>query len=151
MKIGGIEVGGPNEPILVLPRNGQNIVFKARAILDYDEFHKLCPAPEPPVKMTPKGVEKDINHPDYVSSQLEYSRRNSAWMIIKTLEPSAIEWTTVKLNVPGTWSGYYEDLRNAGFCGQEINRIVDLVSEANSLDEDKIKWARETFLQGTQA
>lgn len=150
MKIGGIEIKGPNEAILVLPRSGQNIVFRAQAILDFSEFNSLCPEPQPPVKTTPKGTVADIQNPGFVVARVEYDRRKTAWMVIKSLTPSNIEWDTVDPQSPGTWINYHTDLEEAGFCSTEIARIVDLVAEANCLDEEKLKWAREAFLQGTQ-
>lgn len=150
MRIGGIEVNGPNEMILVLPRGENQIVFKARAILDYDEFYKLCPEPVPPSRLTKDGQQVDLSDKHYLDNKVEHERRKLAWIVLKTLEPSDIEWTTVKMNSPGTWANYSEDLKNAGFSVVEINRIVDLVLECNCLDESKLKWAREVFVQGQQ-
>ena len=47
MKIGGVQVTGPSEEVLVLPREPEPIVFRAVAVPDMEEFHKLCPEPKP--------------------------------------------------------------------------------------------------------
>jgi hypothetical protein len=71
-------------------------------------------------------------------------------MVVKSLEPSEIEWDTVDPDNPKTWTNYAEDLRGAGFSQVEVNRIVGLVWEANCLDEAKLEEARQVFLRGQQ-
>jgi hypothetical protein len=152
MRIAGIDVKGPNESLLVLPRGDDMIPFRARAILDFTEFNELCPEPKPPMK-TVKGGKRveDREDPNYQVSVTEHERRKLAWVAIKSLEPSEIEWETVDMQKPGTWVNYQEELKGAGFSPIEINRITDLILEVNCLDESKLKWAREVFVQGQQA
>lgn len=150
MRIGGIEINEPNQAILVLPRGDNSVVFKARAILDYDEFHAVCAKPVPPVITVKGGKKADTKNKDYLEALAVYNARLEAWTIIKSLEPSQIEWEKVKLDTPGTWTGWVDELRAAGFTFVEINRIIGVVLEANSLDEEKLKWARESFVLGQQ-
>jgi hypothetical protein len=150
MRIGGIEINGPHEALLVLPHGEQQVAFRARAILDFDPFYEQCPEPVAPVKMTKDGTVPDLENAGYKSAKLEHERRKNAWIILQTLEPSQIEWDSVKMDVPGTWVNYAKDLRDNGFSVIEINRIVDLVMEANCLDESKLKWAREVLVLGQQ-
>jgi hypothetical protein len=63
MKINGEEIKGPNTELIVIPRsNGNPIVFKAQAILDFDDFDKLCPRPKPP--QTIKRGEGVVSNPE---------------------------------------------------------------------------------------
>ena len=55
MKYKGNKLEGPAEEILVIPRQSGNIVFRIRAILDYDECDKLDPKPAPPARLLPGG------------------------------------------------------------------------------------------------
>jgi hypothetical protein len=71
-------------------------------------------------------------------------------MVVKSLEPSEIEWDTVDPDNPKTWANYTNDLRGAGFSQVEINRIVGLVWGANCLDEAKLERARQVFPRGQQ-
>ena len=48
MKIGGVEIKGPHEELLILPRPDENIIIRAKAVMDMDVFDKLCPEPKPP-------------------------------------------------------------------------------------------------------
>jgi hypothetical protein len=101
MKIGGIDPRTiPNEEVLVLPRGESVIVFKARGLSDMDEFQKLCPEPTPPGKLTKEGWVANPEDKNYVSVMAEYGKRRLAYMIVKTLEPSSIEWETVDFLSP---------------------------------------------------
>ena len=149
MKIGGIDPTTlPNEEILVIPRGEQEIVFRAKGIADYDEFHELCPTPKPPVKVTKYGKEFNEDDPDYKSVLAAHYARLEAWTVITSLVPSDIEWDTVKPEKPSTWTNWKRDMKNAGLSSVECHLIQKLVYEANSLDEAKLKRAREVFLVG---
>lgn len=149
MKIGGIDPKTlPAETVLVLPRGEEVIVFKARGLQDMDEFNKLCPEPTPPRKMTKDGLVADVTNSNYKTDMDHYGKRRLAYMVVKSLEPSEIEWDTVDVHVPGTWTNWEQDLKNAGLTTVEANRVIGLVLEANSLDESKLKQARDVFLRG---
>jgi len=68
--------------------------------------------------------------------------------VIRSLEPSEIEWDTVKPDDPRTWANWDKDLINGGLTQIETNRVLGLVLEANALDEAKLAKAREVFLAG---
>ncbi len=151
MKIGGIDPKTlPNEEVLVLPRGEQRVVFRAKALPNLDAFEALCPEPVPPGKLTKDGYTPNTEDPGYRSVMAEYSKRRLAFMVVMSLEPSAIEWDTVNLDKPGTWSLWEDDLKAANFSQVECNLILRLVLETNSLDESKLKKAREVFLLGPQ-
>jgi hypothetical protein len=148
MKIGGIEVKGPNEELLVLPRGDQQIVIRARAVLDMETFEKLCPEPKPPGKRTKDGFVPNPDDPGYKSVLEAYQNKRLAYLVIKTLEPSEIEWTTVNIDNPSTWTNYMKDLHDGGLSNIEINRVIVCVMQANALDEKKLEEARKLFLRG---
>lgn len=149
MKIAGIDPSTlPNEEILVLPRGEQNIVFKARAVEDMDTFRKLCPEPTPPGKLTKDGWVPDEQDESFQSIKAEHNKRWLGYLVVMSLEASAIEWDTVKLDNPSTWANWQDDLRKAGFSQVECNRVFKLVLEANCLDESKLEKARKLFLLG---
>ena len=72
-------------------------------------------------------------------------------MIVKSLEPSNVEWDTVNVADPRTWKNWSTDLRGGGLSDIECQRVMNLVLEANCLDEAKLKKAREVFLAGEAA
>jgi hypothetical protein len=151
MKIAGIDPKTLSpEYTLVLPRGESFIAFKARGIVDFDDFNKFVPEPVPPKKMTREGVVADINNPNYQKDMEAFARRRLAYMVVKSLEPSEIEWDKVDPKDPGTWTNWEEDFKAAQFNQVEIGRITGLVLEANCLDEAKLKQAREVFLRGPQ-
>lgn len=150
MKIGGVLVTAPKEEILVIPRGDDAIVFKAIAVPDMEEFHALCPEPKPSGKFVKGEFVPDEDSPDYKAALVNYNMKRLAWMVIQTLKPSEIEWDTVQESNPRTWTNWEKDLRKAGLTQVEVNRVTQLVMDANSLNEDKLTKAREVFLRGRE-
>lgn len=148
MKIKGKSISAPNVSMLVIPRdNGEDIVFKAQAILDMDVFEKLCPEPQPPTIIhRERGKEKDFKDKNYLKAQEFHAEQRMAYMVIESLKATDdLEWETVDYNDPSTWVKYKDELKASGFNHIEIGRITNLVFEANSLNEAKYKEARDRF------
>lgn len=152
MKIGGVDPTTlKSEEILVLPRGEENIVLRAHGVPNYDEFNTLCPEPTPPRVQRPKvGWVENEEDPGYKDMVATRDKRRIAWLVINSLTPSDIEWDTVDYDNPSTWVNWEDDLQKGGLSQVECNRIMKIVFQANSLDEDKLKEARETFLAGHQ-
>jgi hypothetical protein len=149
MKIAGIDPKTLcNEVLLVLPRAEQNIVFRARGLKDMEEFQAKCPLPKPPGKFTKDGWVAEENDPTYQQVMAEWGKKRLGYIVTRSLEPSNIEWDTVKLDDPRTWANWETDLIDGGLTQIEANRVLALVMEANSLDEAKLSKARELFLRG---
>ena len=56
MKLAGRKIEGANVEYIVLPRgDGEPLVLKAQAILDYSPFDMLCPPPRPPTVLSLVG------------------------------------------------------------------------------------------------
>jgi hypothetical protein len=150
MKIGGIDPKTlPTKEFIVIPRGDKGIVFWAQGLPDLDDFHRQVPEPKAPVAQTPTGVVANTKDPGYLATVAEYSKRRIGYLVVHSLKPSDIEWDTVKMDEPGTWANWEQDLKNSGLTQVECNLVFNLVWGANSLDEAKLKQARETFLRGT--
>jgi hypothetical protein len=152
MKIAGRVIQGKNKKTIVFPREGQeSIVIKAEAVSDPGRVHELLSLPKPPVKVIKGGEKvKNFDDPGYQEQVINYEARHTAWVVLTSLTPSEIEWETVNMNDPTTWTNYEDELKKAGFSFNEINLIHRAVSEANSLDEDKLEAARLVFLRGEE-
>lgn len=126
----------------------QDIIFKARAVLDFDEFDQLVKAPEPMVDIFPGGRKvPNTKHPKYLAALTAYSTKRMNWIILKSLEVTdGLEWDTVKMDDPETWDKYQEDFKSAGISIAEVNLIIQAVLQANSMDETKLEEARNRFL-----
>jgi hypothetical protein len=149
MKIDGREVKDDfPEDILVLPRMDHDIVFRARGVPDMEEFKKLVPEPMCPTLLKKGRKVNDSENPDYLKQVADYGEKRFAYLVLKTLEPTNIEWDTVDMGKPSTWKNWTEELRKAGLSEPECNRIIALVLSANSLNEQRMKEAREAFLLG---
>ena len=148
LKIKGQVIEGPNIETVFIPRGDTQIVFHAKAILDYSDFEAMCPAPNPPNKMVPGGATiPDLEHPKYKEAMDAYGTRRFAWMILKSLEATeGLEWETVDMSDPETWANYEQEFKSSGFSDIEANRILKGIMAANCLDEDKVEQARQRFL-----
>ena len=147
MRISGVEVT-TSEALLVLPRDKGDIPIKAVAVAIADEFDEKCPMPVAPMLQTKDGNKPDHNDKDFKAALKRRSNMRWALMIIRSLEPSNIEWNEVNVDTPATWLKWEDELQAGGLSEVETNLVVGLVMEANSLDEAKIKAARANFLLG---
>jgi hypothetical protein len=148
MLINGRKIEGPNVEVLVLPRSDGDLVFKAQAVLNYDEFEKICPKPLPPMGKRPGEKEPRPleNDPGYVAAMRKYGEQKIQWMILKSLEAtSGLVWESIDMSKPETWGNLESELQAAGINQIENSRILDAVMTANSLNQDKIDEARERF------
>lgn len=149
MKIDGITITSCEE-LLVLPRgNGENIPFRAIAVSINDEFKEIVPMPIPPMVLV-KGGKKapDLTDENYKKACDIRDDQRFAYMVLKSLEPSNIEWDAVDMKKPTTWVGWSDELKESGLSDVELTRVVNMVMAANSLDEAKIEEARRDFLRG---
>lgn len=150
MRVGGIEVGHAKPKDIVFPREGENgeetfVRIVAQQVVSLDEFDAACPKPRPGGQYTREGwQETDTDAPAYKQAMSDWRARRTAFIYIKSLEPSEIEWNLVKLDDPATWVHWEEDLRS--FLGHfELNQVVALVNGANALDEAALEKARASF------
>lgn len=152
MKLQGHSFDSPNVEYCVLPRGKDSVVFTAVAILDYDEFEKLCPEPDPPSVIKPgKGKQANYQDPEYLQSMADRSNKRLAWMVLKSLQATeGLVWDTVDMGDHKTWLNYKKELKEAHFSQTEIQRIENAVYTANSLNEARVQEARENFLHGLE-
>jgi len=149
MKIKGQKIEGPNEALVVIPRAKGDLVFKMQAVLDMTEFDTLCPEPTPPtiVRVGESKGSPDLKDKKYLAEFKIYSARRFEFLILKSLQATTdLEWETIDMLDPQTWSNYQSELKASGFTDVEIGRLINGVLEANSLDDSKIEEARKRFL-----
>lgn len=152
LKIGGKVIDGPKEGLLVLPRHNGDIAFKFVAILDDEEFQKLCPRPQAPKSMKPGvGIIENTEDPKYKAALEKRGEQRSDWFFIKSIEPSGIEWNNVRLDDCNTWALWREELKEAGFSLQERDRIYLTFLETNTVSDGMVDEARARFLASQQA
>lgn len=147
MKINGIEFKGPNVEIIPIMRNGEAVILKAQAVLDYEEFDKLCQRPQPPSVMLPGGKSSiDLNDKQYVAALLQWQEQRAAWLYLKSLSATeGLEWETIDITKPETWENFDNELRLA-FTDAERMRIINGIMNAQGFDSDKVEEARKRFL-----
>lgn len=154
MKLNGAVVNATYIETVVIPRNDKNYVFKARPLTEEDDkfFESVCPQPQPPTYMVPGGtVKKDETNATYVEAMIAWKEYRSNYLFLKSLEATEeLEWDTVVMTDPTTWSGVERELAEAGFIQPEIIAIFNKVVAANGLDMSKIEKATKSFL-ATQA
>ncbi|MCI0559256.1 MAG: hypothetical protein MN733_12235 [Nitrososphaera sp.] len=151
MKINGTEVKGPAEEVLVLPRpTAIDLVFRAVAVSNMLEFESRCPDPKPKARLVAGGWKDWVDDPTYLEAIQKHGQLRFAWILLKSLEPSNIEWDTVDPKQPSTWLNWETDLKSAGLSQTEVNHVINCVASANSLNEQKLEAARQNFLHGVR-
>jgi hypothetical protein len=140
------------EETVVIPRQSGDLVFKAKAVLDYDEFDAICKRPTPPLRMLKGGEEKPVfDDPAFKKLMEEYAANRFNWMILKSLSATpGLFWDTVDMADPSTWGNYQTELASV-LSIMQINAIISAVINACGLDEAKIQEATKSFLAGQAA
>jgi hypothetical protein len=138
------------EEILVLPRIGGDLVFKARAVRSFEEFETMVTEPKP--KMMVKAGETEAQpmvDDAYKQKKASYGRLRLVWMIIKSLSATeGLVLETVNMDDPSTWENFWVELTSTGLSFVEQEMLVNLAQSANSMNQDKIEEARKRFLAG---
>ena len=148
MKFKGKSFSGPRVHFVVIPRDGEDLVFKAQAVLDYSPFEKMFPRPEPPMIRRPRQAPvPDLEDKEYVDSLDEWSSKRIHWMILQSLKATEdLEWETVDYSNPETWGNYEKELTDAGFSPVEVASLINAVLDACGLNQTKIDDATTRFL-----
>lgn len=151
IKIAGQEIDQtlPEDFIVLRPGTEQELVIRARAFRDWDEFNALCPVPEAPGRHERgKGFVRNFEDKTYKDRVAQRARQQVGWMVLKSLYE--VEWSTVEAENPKTWPKWEDELKDSGFTQIECNLIIALVMDVNSLNEDKMRQARESFSLGQE-
>lgn len=150
MKLHGKKIDGPSIEVVVIPRQSGDLVFRAKAILDYDEHDKLNPMPQPPKRLMPGGeVQENVEDPRYKEAFKQWAPRKFYWMLLESLKATeGLEFEKVKMDDPSTWELYRKEMQEAGLAPGEISRIELIVTDACGLNQSKIDEATARFLAG---
>lgn len=150
MKIDGQTFDAPSESLVVLIKNGKDIPFKARAVLDFKRFELLCPVPKPKRITKPGGkTEEMFNDPQFLTAFDYWGKLKTAYVIVEALKATpGLEFETIKDDDSASWLNWRAEFEKSFFTEPEIRKIVGCVWEANGIDEEKLEEARKRFLFG---
>jgi hypothetical protein len=163
MKIAGKKIVGSNIEYIVIPRPlsfqlnpetqepqevNNDIVFKATAVLSFENFEKICPPPTAPLSKRPGGESfQNVEHKDYKAKELVWGLNRTNWLILESLKATDdLEWETVKADDPSTWGNWNKELEDSGLNWKEISLIREGIWKANALNDEKIDQAKKRFL-----
>jgi hypothetical protein len=152
IKIAGqsVEPGLPEDLIVLRPQTDSEIIIRARAFADFDEFHALCPIPEPPGRQERgRGWVPNLEDKTYKQRLQQHGLQRVGWMVLQSLHE--VEFETVQSDNPKSWPKWEDELKEAGFTQVECNLMLALVLDVNGLNEAKMSMARESFLHGQGA
>jgi hypothetical protein len=157
MKISGKTLTKLNEIVLVFERNGideegnerEDIVFRMQPVEDYEDFLKLCPEPEPPLKIIKGGARvKNTEDPAYIKLTHEWlSRQINFTTIVSMMGTPNLEFEKVDLAKPSTWHLIVEELQEVLYPG-EILAVYEASSNVNNVTDASLEKARKRFLAG---
>lgn len=148
MKINGLKIEGPNEEIVVIPRESGDLIFKCKAILDFKEFDKLCPEPTAPeVVRRDQTRFRDEKSPEYIKEHTEWAEKRTAYMFVTSLMATdGLEFEKVNIDDPDTWALYNEEMKESGLSEYDMSRLLMGVTTACGFNQEKIDEATKRFL-----
>lgn len=158
MKIAGKKIQGSNIEYAIIPRPStiaedgsvinNDVAFMARAVLDFSDFEKLCPPPQPPLSKRPGGESfQNVEAPAFKTANILWSVQKTNWIILESLKATEdLEWEKVIPEDPNTWGLYSEELTESGFNWREQELIREAVWKANALNDQKLEDAKKRFL-----
>ncbi len=94
--------------------------FSTAALHDFDEFDLLVAPPTVPKVLVKNKMVDDDKDPGYLEQLINYQVTRYAYIAIKTLEPSNIEWSKVDMKDPTTWQA---GLMNSPLCYQWSSNV----------------------------
>ena len=132
----------------IFERKGHLFGFYAQPVWDYDEFHRLCKEPVPPVTAIAKDGSKtyDKKSPQHKENMAKYDKAFHGYYVLKTLEPTELDLSEegVSLDDPETWHRAGDVLQDQ-FGHYEFARLMRFIDAANGVDAKKIELNLETF------
>ena len=137
---------------LTFKRGDTFLTFYAQPVWNLDEFNQAVKRPVNEfVRFNSQGKkEADPDAPAYREELIEYGRKRWGYLVLKSLEPSNIEFEKVSLSDPSTWPLVEQELKeNLGIY--EFAKVMSLVDEANALDEEKLEENAKSFFQRLQS
>jgi len=148
MKINGITFGGPKPVPCVIPVGNDEVVFMITPVMDFEEFEKLCPRPEPPGAIDNKGNKTtNPDHPSHIEAIGKYADQRMEWMYLKAVEGTeGLEWENVNMEDPSTYTNFTKELVNAGIPIGYIDALKMKIIQVCGLDPDRIEEATKRFL-----
>lgn len=148
MKLRGQTVEPPKPIPVVIPRDEGDLGFMVYPVMEYAEFEQFCPEPKPPLVIRPNdpaGV-ADPDDPRFRETLNTWAGHKTEYMIIKALTMSGeLEFETVKIEDPDTWSGYEDELLQC-FTEREVSVLVDGAITANMPTAARQQQAKERFM-----
>jgi len=154
MKIAGIDLSITTNIIVPIIRGDSEVIFECCIIESYDDFDRLCPAPEAPkvLRRGDSAPTPDETDKDYLEALEAHSKKRVAYMFIVSVEPTeGLTWDKVDLANPDTWEFYENELTEAGFNTVHMGQILQGVMEANGLSDTRIEEAKKRFLAAQRA
>lgn len=152
MKLGGRKLTNNNLEIVVIPRNDGDLAFKFKPVLSTDDFDKLVKIPDVPIISDAQGTRSLPDDPMYRKQVLEYIGLKSQWMFLESISATeGLEWETVNIGDPKTWSAYIDELKASGITEIETQLLTRAFEKVNCLNETHLEEARNRFLASVQA
>jgi hypothetical protein len=152
MKYRGKTLVKQSHAFVVIPHNGEDVIFKCGVLDGYKEFEAICPLPQPPTILRQGEQSVNIEDPTYKANVATWAMNRTNWLVCKSLSVNPdLVFETINMADPSTWGNWEKELTEAGFGQVAINRIIETVIEANGLSEKRIDEATKAFLAGQRA
>ena len=151
MRLHGQTIQGIYVRDVVIPRDpGEPIALKVQAVMDFDDFDKLCPEPQPGKIIKPDGSNRlDLEDPKYKEAFSAWAEKRVFWIYCQSLSATPeLEWDVVDPKNPETWPLLDKEFSDAGFSTYERALVYREIARVNCMDEEHLEASRKAFLAG---
>lgn len=137
---------------LVFQRGDDFIYFKLQGITSLEEYDAIVVKPQPPTISEPgRPVYQDLQDPKYIQAAAEYSKQQIDYLVIKALSATeGLEWETVSITDPHTWSEWRNELLTLGLTHYEVEQVATSALRVHGAT-GQTKSVRDAFLAYTAA
>jgi hypothetical protein len=152
MKVNGVTAQPRAREVLVFERPATgDIAFEFRQVnsQDLEDLEILCPRPPAPGQFTREGFVADEKDKGFQKTLKIWRNQRNAFVYIRSLEPSNIEWDSVNEDDCNTWLNFEKDIR-AVLSPFEVGQLVAALDGINSLSEARLEAARQAFFTRAQ-
>lgn len=150
MKFNGTRISAPKPVTVKFYREEGELEFVCKAILDFEDFEKLVPEPEPPV-FVPTGPNagvrrKDYNNPAYLEAKNKRNKLKARYVFLYSIKDTPnLEFEHLDPLDPDTWDKIEEEF--SSFTPQEVSKLYEAVNSAQMPNGETEEEAMQSFFQ----
>ncbi len=133
------------DAFVVIDADGEEFPILIKTV-DPFQFKTDYPEPEAPTKRVGDLTVANLKDAGYMANVARRESSFNDWIVLAAIRDTpGMEWDTVKMDDPSTWSNWRNDLKSI-MVPAEINLLHSKILDLQGLDTSKVDAARKRFL-----